>query len=179
MRGKDLLENSNSTSGNDEKSHYLAQNNLNIGSFTDSDVPLKYCCRYLASSYLLTGKQGQLISDKLFRVSVKSLALACIGSIIRLYPNIFLDTLEVITDPNVTNSQMITDIMQFIEHSDPQLRGNTAIIIGLFLNSVYIKYGCSYNEFTTLIMHKNNDNQLITLDELVCFMIKVIIKSLK
>ncbi|KAK0095114.1 hypothetical protein PV326_009203, partial [Microctonus aethiopoides] len=174
LRGEDLLENSNSTSGNDENSHYLAQNNLNIGSFTDSDVPLKYCCRYLASSYLLAGKQGQLISDKLFRVSVKSLALACIGNIIRLYPNIFLDTLEVITDPNVTNSQMITDIMLFIEHSDPQLRGNTAIIIGLFLNSVYVKYGCSYNEFTKLIMHKNSENQLITLDELVCFMTKAL-----
>ncbi|KAG8035544.1 hypothetical protein G9C98_006997 [Cotesia typhae] len=41
--------------------------NLSIGSIDDSDVPLKYCCRYLSSTFLLTGTPGQLVPDERFR----------------------------------------------------------------------------------------------------------------
>ncbi|XP_044581130.1 huntingtin isoform X1 [Cotesia glomerata] len=120
---------------------------LSIGSIDDSDVPLKYCCRYLSSTFLLTGTPGQLVPDELFRVSVKSLALTSIGAIVGLYPNIFLMTLEKKLDVNKKDDQMISDVLLYAEHCDPQLRGNVPMIIGYFLNTIYIKYQVSYNEF--------------------------------
>lgn len=120
---------------------------LSIGSIDDSDVPLKYCCRYLSSTFLLTGTPGQLVPDELFRVSVKSLALTSIGAIVGLYPNIFLMTLEKKLDVNEKDDQMISDVLLYAEHCDPQLRGNVPMVIGYFLNTIYIKYQVSYNEF--------------------------------
>ncbi|XP_057330586.1 huntingtin [Microplitis mediator] len=124
---------------------------LNIGSFNDSDVPLKYCCRYLASTFLLGGTPGQLVPDEVFRVSVKSLALTCIGAIVRLYPDIFFKRLEKKFNVNETDDQMVSDVLLYAEHCDPQLRGNVSMIVAYLLNTVYIKYRVSYNEFRTRI----------------------------
>lgn len=118
---------------------------LNIGSFTDSDVSLKYCCRYLASSFLLAGKPGELVPDKLFRVSIKSLTLICLANAIRLYPNILLAPLELAGEKNKVDQQMMSDILLFTDHSDPQLRGNVSTIIAYFLNAVYVKIDESYS----------------------------------
>lgn len=120
----------------------------NVGSFTDSDMPVKFCCRYLVSSFLLAGKPGHLISDKLFRVSVKSLALTCVGYILKLYPHLFTMTVAKESSCNETN-QLIADILLFANHSDPQIRGNVAMMIGIFLKSVFVQYGGSFENFET------------------------------
>ncbi|XP_029667120.1 huntingtin isoform X1 [Formica exsecta] len=119
-----------------------------VGSFTDSDMPVKFCCRYLVSSFLLAGKPGHLISDKLFRVSVKSLALTCVGYILKLYPHLFTMTVAKESSCNETN-QLIADILLFANHSDPQIRGNVAMMIGIFLKSVFVQYGGSFENFET------------------------------
>lgn len=119
-----------------------------IGSFTDSDVPVKFCCRYLVSSFLLAGKPGHLISDKIFRVSVKSLALTCVGYILKLYPHLFTMTVAKESSCNETN-QLIADILLFANHSDPQIRGNVAMMIGIFLKSVFVQYGGFFQNFET------------------------------
>ncbi|XP_034944553.1 huntingtin [Chelonus insularis] len=149
---------------------------LNIGSFTDQDVPLKYLCRYLASSFLLAGSPGQLISDELFRVSVKSLTLTCIGTIVRLYPEIFLNTLEKEPKCRSENNyyQMISDVLLFAEHSDPQLRGNVSIIIGYYLNTIYAKYRVSYHTFELQIGDQKRHYDTINLDSLIEIMMKAI-----
>lgn len=119
-----------------------------VGNFTDSDMPVKFCCRYLVSSFLLTGKPGHLVSDKLFRVSVKSLALTCVGYILKLYPHLFTMTMTKESGCNETN-QLIADILLFANHSDPQIRGNIAMVIGNFLKSVFVQYGGSFQNFET------------------------------
>lgn len=115
-----------------------------VGSFTDSDMPVKFCCRYLVSSFLLAAKPGHLISDKIFRVSVKSLALTCISYILKLYPHLF--TMTVAKESN-ENDQLISDILLFANHPDPQIRGNIAMLIGIFLKSVFVQYGGSFQNF--------------------------------
>lgn len=65
-----------------------------IGCFTDGCCPLVYCTRLLCSRFLLTGFQQGLILDREVRVSVKAVALSCVGCIVTLYPRIFLDKLH-------------------------------------------------------------------------------------
>ncbi|XP_012536228.1 huntingtin [Monomorium pharaonis] len=117
-----------------------------VGNYTDADMPVKFCCRYLVSSFLLMGKPGQLISDKLFRVSVKSLALTCVGYILKLYPHLF--TMTVVKEPSCNETdQLIADILLFANHPDPQIRGNIAMVIGIFLKSIFVQYGGSFRNF--------------------------------
>ncbi|EFN76960.1 Huntingtin [Harpegnathos saltator] len=118
-----------------------------IGSFTDSDMPVKFCCRYLVSSFLLAGKAEHLMPDKLFRVSVKSLALTCVGYILKLYPHLL--TMTVIKESSCCNenNQLIADILLFANHPDPQIRGNIAMVIGICLKSVFVQYGGSFEKF--------------------------------
>ena len=60
-----------------------------IGSLTDGGVPIVHCIRILCSRFLLTGYQQGLIPDRMVRVSVKALALSCIGHAISLHPQAF------------------------------------------------------------------------------------------
>jgi hypothetical protein len=65
-----------------------------VGSFTDAAIPLIYCSRHLAASFLLTGCAGFTIPDSSVRVSVKALALSCIANILRLSPNMIFLSLD-------------------------------------------------------------------------------------
>lgn len=149
----------------------FSQREIDVGSFTDSDIPLKFCCRYLVSSFLLTGYSGRVMPDKYFRVSVKSLALNCVAYILKLCPNLFLIPVAK-ESKSIENEQMITDILLFANHSDPQIRGNISIIIGTFLKSVYTQYGGSFNNFEKEISNKKV-HEVISLDNLIKLLLKV------
>ncbi|OAD60204.1 Huntingtin [Eufriesea mexicana] len=143
---------------------------VDVGTFTDPDIPLKFCCRYLVSSFLLTGNVGHVIPDKYFRVSVKSLALTCVAYILKLCPNLFL--MPVAKESNSTeNEQMITDILLFANHPDPQIRGNISIIIGTFLKSIYTQYGGSFKKFETEMTNKKQRG-IISLENLIKLLLK-------
>jgi hypothetical protein len=71
-----------------------------VGSFTDAAVPLVYCSRHLAASFLLTGCAGFTMPDSSVRVSVKALALNCIASILHLSPGIIFLSADKNKDPN-------------------------------------------------------------------------------
>lgn len=144
---------------------------VDIGSFTDSDMPVKFCCRYLVSSFLLAGKPGQLISDKLFRVSVKSLALTCVGYILKLYPHLFTMTVAKESSCNETN-QLIADILLFANHSDPQIRGNVAVVIGIFLKSVFVQYGGSFQNFEKECLAQQKHGSTL-LEDMIKLLLKV------
>lgn len=150
---------------------------VDIGSFTDSDMPVKFCCRYLVSSFLLAGKPGQLISDKLFRVSVKSLALTCVGYILKLYPHLFTMTVAKESSCNETN-QLIADILLFANHSDPQIRGNVAVVIGIFLKSVFVQYGGSFQNFETECLAQQKHGNTL-LEDMIKLLLKVSIHFIK
>jgi len=74
-----------------------------IGSLTDGSVPLVFCARHIATSFLLTGYPGFWIPDRAVRVSVKALALSCIAAIVRLLPNTFQLYLD--RDPGLSNGK--------------------------------------------------------------------------
>lgn len=145
---------------------------FDIGRLSGADVPLKYCCRYLVSSFLLTGKVDQLISDKVFRVSVKSLALTCIAHILRIYPSLLFST--VARTPTDEYQQTISDILQFANHSDPQLRGNVSMIIGFFLKAMLVQNRGTFKNTEVKdfeIQNKRPD----FLQELINLLLKVLI----
>lgn len=145
---------------------------FDIGRLTQADVPLKYCCRYLISTFLLTNKVGQLIPDKVFRVSVKSLALTCIAHILRIYPSLLFST--VARTPTDEYQQTIADILLFAKHSDPQLRGNVSMIIGFFLKAM-LSENCGTFQNTEVTNFEINNKRPDFLAELINLLLKVII----
>ncbi|XP_012667730.2 huntingtin [Otolemur garnettii] len=110
-----------------------------IGQPADDDsAPLIYCVRLLSASFLLTGEKNVLVPDRDVRVSVKALALSCIGAAMALHPESFfsklykvpLDTME------YPEEQYVSDILTYIDHGDPQVRGATAILCGTLICSI-------------------------------------------
>ncbi|GCB77473.1 hypothetical protein scyTo_0015670, partial [Scyliorhinus torazame] len=65
-----------------------------IGHYTDENAaPLIHCVRLLSASFLLTGQKNGLIPDREVRVSVKALAVSCVGTAIGLHPEAFFNKL--------------------------------------------------------------------------------------
>ncbi|XP_077992227.1 huntingtin-like [Glandiceps talaboti] len=112
-----------------------------IGSYIDNNIPLIHCVRQMCASYLLTGYSKGLTPDRLVRVSVKGLAIACVGNALNLYPKVFFARL--FNNDNSTekkeDEQSIRDIVLYITHHDPQLRGNTALLIGQLIQAMLIE----------------------------------------
>uniref|UniRef100_A0A8C2JX52 Huntingtin n=1 Tax=Cyprinus carpio TaxID=7962 RepID=A0A8C2JX52_CYPCA len=65
-----------------------------IGHYTDpKEEPLVHCVRLLAASFLLTGQRNGLVPDNEVRVSVKALAVSCVGAAATLLPESFFNKL--------------------------------------------------------------------------------------
>lgn len=132
---------------------------IDIGTFTDSAVPLEYCCRLIAKSFLLTGHPNNTVPDKSVRISVKSLALSCISSAVQYYPKallLYLDKSSAKT--NVVDSaknssssecpkQQMSDILLFGNHADPQLRGTVSCLVGNFIKAVLVHSQSDYDRW--------------------------------
>ena len=122
----------------------------NLGSFTDHDVPLIYCVRQLGATFLLSKNKGELLEDKLVRVSLKTLAMGCITNAIILSPKVFLLTLQIyqhsLHDAGKTefiedNVPLIRDVANFTRHEDPQLRGTTIHLLGQVVRGALVESG--------------------------------------
>jgi len=62
-----------------------------IGSLSNHDeIPVVFLARMLCSEFLLTGYVCGLLPDRQVRVSVKALALSCIGYLVDLYPQLIV-----------------------------------------------------------------------------------------
>ncbi|KAM4854776.1 huntingtin [Thomomys bottae] len=110
-----------------------------IGHSTDDDsAPLVHCVRLLSASFLLTGEKNVLVPDRDVRVSVKALALSCVGAAVALHPESFFSKLyKVPLDPaEYPEEQYVSDILNYIHHGDPQVRGATAILCGTLTCSI-------------------------------------------
>ncbi|XP_070540509.1 huntingtin-like isoform X2 [Ptychodera flava] len=112
-----------------------------IGNYTDNNVPLIHCVRLMCASYLLTGYSKGLTPDRFVRVSVKGLAIACVGNAISLYPKVFFAKLFKTEDAaeKKEDEQLIRDVVLYINHHDPQLRGNSAVLIGQLIRAMIVE----------------------------------------
>ncbi|KAM6440076.1 huntingtin isoform 3-T3 [Liasis olivaceus] len=114
-----------------------------IGGYKDGTAaPLVHCVRLLSASFLLTGEKGALVPDKDVRVSVKALAIGCVGAAVALHPEAFFSKLYKMpteTSKEEREEQYVKDIVNYIDHGDPQIRGTTAILCGTIIYSILIQ----------------------------------------
>ncbi|KAE8300971.1 Huntingtin Huntington disease protein-like protein [Larimichthys crocea] len=139
-----------------------------IGHYTDPGVePLVHCARLLAASFLLTGQKNGLTPDKEVRVSVKALAVSCIGAAAALHPEAFFNSLylEPLDGIPVAEQQYISDLLGLIEHGDPQIRGATAILCGAIIQAALTK--TRYNIHTWLASVQSATGNPLSLVDLV------------
>ncbi|XP_008276136.1 huntingtin isoform X2 [Stegastes partitus] len=139
-----------------------------IGHYTDQGVePLVHCVRLLSASFLLTGQKNGLIPDKEVRVSVKALAVSCVGAAAALHPEAFFNSLylEPLDGIPVEEQQYISDVLGLIDHGDPQIRGATAILCGAIIQAALTK--TRYNIHTWLAGVQSATGNPLSLVDLV------------
>ncbi|XP_029909398.1 huntingtin isoform X3 [Myripristis murdjan] len=139
-----------------------------IGHYTDQGVePLVHCVRLLAASFLLTGQKNGLVPDREVRVSVKALAVSCIGTAAALHPEAFFNFLylEPLDGIPAEEQQYISDVLGFIDHGDPQIRGATAILCGAIIQAALTK--TRYNIHTWLASVQSATGNPLSLVDLV------------
>ncbi|XP_016051293.1 PREDICTED: huntingtin isoform X2 [Miniopterus natalensis] len=110
-----------------------------IGQSNDDDsAPLVHCVRLLSASFLLTGEKNALVPDRDVRVSVKALALSCVGAAVALHPESFFSKLYKVPldTAEYPEEQCVSDVLNYIHHGDPQVRGATAILCGTLVCSI-------------------------------------------
>uniref|UniRef100_A0A8C1QLV7 Huntingtin n=1 Tax=Cyprinus carpio TaxID=7962 RepID=A0A8C1QLV7_CYPCA len=139
-----------------------------IGHYTDpKEEPLVHCVRLLAASFLLTGQRNGLVPDNEVRVSVKALAVSCVGAAATLLPESFFNKLYLqpleVQEPD--EQQYISDLLQYIEHGDPQIRGATAILCGALIQAIQLK--TRYNTETWLSQIHSVTGNSVTLENFV------------
>ncbi|XP_044046448.1 huntingtin isoform X2 [Siniperca chuatsi] len=139
-----------------------------IGHYTDQGVePLVHCVRLLAASFLLTGQKNGLTPDKEVRVSVKALAVSCVGAAAALHPEAFFNSLylEPLDGIPVEEQQYISDMLGLIDHGDPQIRGATAILCAAIIQAALTK--TRYNIHTWLASVQSATGNPLSLVDLV------------
>ncbi|XP_060568114.1 huntingtin-like isoform X3 [Ruditapes philippinarum] len=137
-----------------------------IGSETEG-VPLVYCMRVICGRFLLSGKPGELMSDRRVRVSVKSLALGNVASAVKLAPSLFLQKLQ--KTQGAEASAIIRDIVLYASHPDPQLKGNCSIIIGNLIAAILTEGRGNFDKWVKLHTDKTGDLCLSSLVETLLF----------
>ncbi|XP_077461113.1 huntingtin isoform X6 [Stigmatopora argus] len=139
-----------------------------IGHYTDQgSEPLVHCVRLLAASFLLTGRKNGLIPDKEVRVSVKALAVSCIGAAGALLPEAFFNSLylEPLDGIPAEEHQYVSDMLDLISHGDPQIRGATAILSATIIQAALTK--TRYNIHTWLASVQSATGNPLSLVDLV------------
>ncbi|XP_077574962.1 huntingtin isoform X3 [Stigmatopora nigra] len=139
-----------------------------IGHYTDQgSEPLVHCVRLLAASFLLTGRKNGVIPDKEVRVSVKALAVSCIGAAGALLPEAFFNSLylEPLDGIPAEEQQYVSDMLDLISHGDPQIRGATAILSATIIQAALTK--TRYNIHTWLASVQSATGNPLSLVDLV------------
>lgn len=115
------------------------QNILN-SLYEKSEAPVLILIKLLFKGML---KINSEIDD--VRVSVKNLALSCIGYILKVCPELMFSSLS--SPGDSSPAQHIWDILTFTTHSDPQIRGCIASVISYYLSSALIKSRSKYRKW--------------------------------
>lgn len=97
----------------------------------------------------------------------------CMSNIVQYYPQVMLFYLDKNSAKNADAKreeiQRISDILLFINHQDPQLRGNVTCLIGNFIKAVLISAQNDYGKW----LRDNCDDGFLELDNLMKMFIKV------
>ncbi|XP_075713523.1 huntingtin isoform X2 [Rhinoderma darwinii] len=139
-----------------------------IGHYTDDDAaPLIHCVRLLSASFLLTGQKRAMVPDRAVRVSVKALALSCVGAAVALYPEAFFSRLYKLQPESVDHPEMqfVSDILNYINHGDPQVRGAMSILCGTIVYSILNKSRYDAERWLTVV--KNRTGNIFTLEDCI------------
>ncbi|XP_036790015.1 huntingtin isoform X4 [Oncorhynchus mykiss] len=137
-----------------------------IGHYTDQGAePLVHCVRLLSASFLLTGQKNGLVSDKEVRVSVKVLAVSCIGAAAALHPEVFFNSLylEPLDGETQQEQQYISDVLCLVAHGDPQVRGAAGVLCGAVIHSALNKTRYNIHTWMTSV-HTSTGNPLSLVD---------------
>merc|ERR1712106_244823 len=131
-----------------------------IGTFEDEGISLHFLARKLVSMFLLSPEKGETIPDRQARVSVKTLSLSCLGEAILLCPQIwylplFLDRQELLT------SVEMADLVLYLEHDDPGLRGAAARLVFRVLRGACLESGGNIGRWFD--GREQNQEELMTL----------------
>ncbi|KAH9390130.1 hypothetical protein TYRP_007679 [Tyrophagus putrescentiae] len=144
-------------SSNSQSGSSSAIDQFNLGPL----YSLEYASKLLCLKFLLAGRRGQLMADEAVRVSIKSLALSTFAALVHVYPEALLLGVEGSGDKDEegenasgedgeqipsSNYQPFTDVLLYSTHSDPNLKGAVALLLGKFFDKLL----CSpepYSEF--------------------------------
>ncbi|KAH7639233.1 hypothetical protein HUG17_3266 [Dermatophagoides farinae] len=154
----------------------ITENHLHSIDFDDYNLgPLfsfEYAGKLICLKYLLKVRPGQLMTDAEVRVAIKGLSLSCIASIVQHCPRILFEKLAY----KKTATQLIRDIFSFSTHSDPNIRGHMAMIVGKYLKRA-LSYSFSYDEFLAQNNPVGNNNNELSLDFLLNLLEKFLFDS--
>ncbi|CAG5929093.1 unnamed protein product [Menidia menidia] len=94
---------------------------------------------FLQSALALS--KPHLFEGREVRVSVKALAVSCVGAAAALHPEAFFNSLylEPLDGIPVEEQQYISDVLGLVDHGDPQIRGATAILCGAIIQAALTK----------------------------------------
>lgn len=114
----------------------LVESSFEIDAVACVGVPMVHIVRVMCS-FLLSGRQGEVLPDSNVRVSVKSLALSCIAQAVRHHPEAFVvdvlpDDAE-IAGQDHRDVQLVRDVLLFNAHPDPQLRAGLASVLSILI----------------------------------------------
>ncbi|KAK3589444.1 hypothetical protein CHS0354_020780 [Potamilus streckersoni] len=126
----------------------------------EDSIPLLHCVRLICSRFLLAGQTHMLLPDRKVRVSVKALALGVISCAVGIKPSIFLEHLS-----DDAGSQALRDILLYATHPDPQLKGNTSVVIGSLVSTVLTESRENFSAWVRL--NRAKDGESLTIDKLI------------
>ena len=132
-------------SSNNQSGSSSAIDQFNLGPL----YSLEYASKLLCLKFLLAGRRGQLMADEAVRVSIKSLALSTFAALVHVYPEALLLGVKGSGDKDEegenasdedgeripsSNYQPFTDVLLYSTHSDPNLKGAVALLLGKFFD---------------------------------------------
>ncbi|CAJ0958001.1 unnamed protein product, partial [Ranitomeya imitator] len=100
-----------------------------------------------------------MVPDRVVRVSVKALALSCVGAAVALYPEAFFSRLYKLQPESVDHpeKQFVSDILNCINHGDPQVRGATSILCGTIVYSILNKSRYDAEHWLTVVKNRTGN----------------------
>ena len=105
-----------------------------------SNCSLHQLARKLCWRFLLSEEKGEMVSDVEVRVSVKTLSLTCLAELVSLSPQVWnLPLLPTSTDR--FTDVLISDLVLYLDHQDPGLRGATARLVFRLLRGASLESG--------------------------------------
>lgn len=119
------------------------------------ECPLDAMTELLCTQILQIGIE----KDRNVRVSSKSLALSCIGSILKIRPHSMFLTV------NGNTEKKVFEALSFRNFYDPQVRGCVLILIAQYLQSALTAAKGDYNNW---VVNKSEDFSVATLIEYIC-----------